>query len=145
MPVIQNEPITASESEQPALRKLDRTLENSNPGSMLIGPNGEQIPLPPSLFLVLRRIVYHMTQGRAVTIVPINKEMSTQEAADILNVSRPYLIKLLEQGDIPYTKVGTHRRIHLNDLMEYKKRRDEEREKALAELTRLSQELGLYD
>ena len=145
MPVIQNEPITASESEQPALRKLDRTLENSNPGSMLIGPNGEQIPLPPSLFLVLRRIVYHMTQGRAVTIVPINKEMSTQEAADILNVSRPYLIKLLEQGDIPYTKVGTHRRIHLSDLMEYKKRRDAERERAINEIARISQEAGLYD
>jgi excisionase family DNA binding protein len=145
MPVIEYGPITASENEQPTLRKIDRALENSNHSALLISPDGEQIQLPPSLFLVLKRIVSHLTHGRAVTIVPINKEVTTQEAADILNVSRPYLIKLLEQGIIPFFKVGAHRRIRLDNLIEYKKRRDAEREKALAELAQMSQDLGLYD
>jgi excisionase family DNA binding protein len=145
MPVIEYGPITANENEQPTLRKIDRALENSNRGALLISSDGEQIQLPPSLFLVLKRIVPHLTHGRAVTIVPINKEVTTQEAADILNVSRPYLVKLLEQGDIPFIKIGAHRRIRLDDLIEYKERRDAEQDKALAELTQLSQDLGLYD
>lgn len=145
MPVIEYGPITASENEQPTLRKIDRALENSNRGALLISSDGEQIQLPPSLFLILKRIVPHLTHGRAVTIVPINKEVTTQEAADILNVSRPYLVKLLEQGDIPFIKVGVHRRIRLDDLMEYKERRDAERLKAIAEMAQMSQDLGLYD
>ena len=145
MPVIEYGPITASENEQPTLRKIDKALKNSHDSALLISSNGEQIQLPPSLFLVLKTIVSHLTVGRAVTIVPVNKEVTTQEAADILNVSRPYLIKLLEQGVIPYIKVGAHRRIRLEDLMEYKERRDAERLKALAELAQMSQDLGLYD
>jgi len=145
MPVLEHEPITASESEQPALRRIESMLENSTRGPKLIGPHGEEIPLPESVFLVLRRIVFHLKQGRAVTIVPINKELTTQEAADILNVSRPYLVKLLEQGDIPFVMTGTHRRIRFSDLMEYKKRRDAERHRKLTELTQMSQELGLYN
>ena len=145
MPVIEYGPITASENEQPTLRKIDRALENSNRGALLISSDGEQIQLPPSLFLILKRIVPHLTHGRAVTIVPINKEVTTQEAANILNVSRPYLVKLLEQGDIPFIKVGVHRRIRLDDLMEYKERRDAERLKAIAEMAQMSQDLGSYD
>ena len=128
MPVIEYGPITANENEQPTLRQIDRALENSNRGALLIDPDGEQIVLPPSLYLVLKRVVSHLTHGRAVTVVPLNKEVTTQEAADILNVSRPYLVKLLEQGDIPFIKVGAHRRIRLEDLMEYKERRDAERD-----------------
>ncbi len=82
---------------------------------------------------------------RAIFIVPGNKELTTQEAADILNVSRPYLVKLLERGEIPFIKLGTHRRIRFSDLMRYKKRRDAERERALGEIARMSQELGMYD
>lgn len=78
-------------------------------------------------------------------VIPVDEELTTQEAADILNVSRPYLVSLLEQGVIPFVKTGTHRRIPLGDLLEYKTRRDAQRRKALTELTQLSQELGLYD
>lgn len=145
MQVIENGPISASENEQPVLRKIDSMLESSTRVSMLIGPDGEQIVLPPSLFMVLKRIVSHLARGRAVTIIPINKEVTTQEAADILNVSRPYLIKLLEEGKIPYMTVGTHRRVSLHDLLEYRQRLDVERRHKLAELTQLSQDLGLYD
>lgn len=145
MPIVVNEPITASENEQPTLRKIESVLEHSNCGPKLITSHGEEIPLPESVSTVLQQTVFHLMRGRAVTIVPINKELTTQEAADILNVSRPYLVKLLEQGEIPFVMTGTHRRIRFSDLMEYKKRRDAERERALDELTRMSQELGLYD
>lgn len=138
-------PVMADENERPALNQIEGVLENVRRVPKLVGPGGEEIELPQSLFVMLRQIVYHLLQGRAVTIVPYNKELTTQEAADILNVSRPYLVKLLEQGDIPYVKTGTHRRIRFIDLMNYKKYRDEKRRKGLAELTRLSQEMGLYD
>lgn len=76
--------------------------------------------------------------------MPSNKYLTTQEAADILNVSRPYVVKLLEQGDIPYVKAGAHRRIRFDDLMAYKARRDATRRSALSRLTRMSEDLGLY-
>lgn len=148
MAVLEHEPITASESERPALKQMKGVLTaeyNDNSVPKLVGPTGEVIKLPRSVFYVLRQIVYHMMQGRAITIVPINKELTTQEAADILNVSRPYMVKLLEERKIPFVKVGTHRRIRFSDLMVYKQQRDAERAKGLTELTRMSQEFGVYD
>lgn len=138
-------PVMADENERPALNQIEGVLENVRRVPKLVGPGGEEIELPQSLFIMLRQIVHYLLNGRAVTIVPLNKELTTQEAADILNVSRPYLVKLLEQGDIPFVRTGTHRRIQFIDLMNYKKYRDEKRRKGLAELTRLSQEMGLYD
>jgi len=145
MSVIEREPITASENERPALKKIEGVLNQEKRRPRLIGPDGEEIELPLSVFRVLRQIIYHMMRGRAISVVPINKELTTQEAADILNVSRPYFVKLLEEGTIPFSEVGTHRRVRLSDLLAYKKVRDEKRRKGLAELTALSQELGLYD
>ena len=145
MAVLEDEPIMASESEEPALYKIKGVLDNDNNVPKLVGPDGEIIELPKSVYQVLQQIVDHMMHGRAIFIVPGNKELTTQEAADILNVSRPYLVKLLEQGEIPFVKTGTHRRIRFSDLMRYKKHRDAERHRKLTELTQMSQELGLYD
>ena len=145
MSVVEREPITASESERPALRKLEGALNQENRVPRLIGPDGEEIELPLSVFQVLRQIIYHMMRGRAISVVPINKELTTQEAADILNVSRPYFVKLLEEGKISFSEVGTHRRVRLSELLEYKRVRDEKRRKGLAALTQLSQDEGLYD
>lgn len=145
MTVSEREPIVATESEQPVLIRIEDALDDTYRIPKLVGPHGEEIDLPPSLFRLMQQLVYHLTHGQAVTIVPLNKELTTQEAADILNVSRPYLVKLLEQGDMPFTKVGTHRRIRFSDLLDYKKRRDAERVQGLAELTQLSQELGMYN
>ncbi len=145
MAVLEHEPITAQESERPALNKIQGVLQNSNSVPKLIGPSGEAIELPKSVFYVLRQVVYHMMRGRAIFIVPEHKELTTQEAADILNVSRPYLIKLLEEGKIPFITVGTHRRIRFSDLMRYKEQRDKEREQALDEIAQISQESGMYD
>lgn len=90
-------------------------------------------------------MVHFLLQNMAVTVVPMHKEMTTQQAADFLNVSRPFLIKLLGQGAIPYTKVGTHRRIRFGELMEYKLRRDATRAECLDHLSQLSHVPGLYE
>jgi excisionase family DNA binding protein len=145
MPVVEHEPITATESEQPVLRKIERILRHSECEPKLIAPDGEEIPLPASLSTILQQIISQLTHGNAVRVASIHEELTTQEAADILNVSRPYLIKLLEEGTIPFVKTGTHRRIRFSDLMAYKRYRDAERKRALAELAQMSQELGLYD
>ena len=91
------------------------------------------------------RILEAMAAGHGVTIIPQHAELTTMEAADILNVSRPYLIKLLKADKIPYRKVGTHRRILMEGLLAYKEKTDRESRAAMDELVALSEELGLYD
>ena len=147
--VAEPELITIAESEQGALREVEHFIKHAaGAGSIplkLVGPNGNTVALPAGVVHLLQVAVQHLTRGQAVTLVPIDRELTTQQAADLLNISRPYLVKLLEQGEIPYTKTGTHRRIRFPDLMNYKVRRDGQRAEALTQLTQLSQELGLYD
>lgn len=145
MAVVEHEPIIATESEQPVLRKIEHILRHGECEPKLIAPDGEEIPLPESLASILHEIVSQLTHGNAVRVASIHEELTTQEAADILNVSRPYLIKLLEEGTIPFVKTGTHRRIRFSDLMKYKRYRDAERTRAINEIARISQESGLYD
>jgi len=110
-----------------------------------IGIKGEEVSvkIPVSALKHLNTIMNLMAQGKAITVNPVDAEITTQEAADILLVSRPYVVKLLENGKIPFHMVGSHRRIRLEDLLAYKKQMEKEREEALTELTRISQELGL--
>jgi len=103
----------------------------------------ETIELPSAAVKLLKAALDAMASGRAVTLLPHDAEITTQEAADCLNVSRPYLIQLLEAGRIPYRKVGTHRRIRLEDVRRYKETIDAARRKALDELAAEAQELGL--
>ena len=86
-----------------------------------------------------------MAQGHAISLVPMHAELTTQQAADALNVSRPFLVKLLESGALPHRKVGTHRRIRFEDLMRYKHDIDRRRLDTLKRLTEESEALGLYD
>ncbi|MHC5724320.1 MAG: helix-turn-helix domain-containing protein [Nostoc sp.] len=99
---------------------------------------------PDNVCFVLRQVVQAMASGKNVSIVTHNPELTTQQAADLLNVSRPYLIKLLEQGELPYFMVGTHRRVKFEDLIKYKQQRDTKRRQLLDELIAESQELGFY-
>lgn len=108
-------------------------------------PDERHIDLPVSVINYLKVIVDALASGQAVTLIPLDKELTTQQAADLLNVSRPFLVKIIEEGKIPYIKVGRHRRILMEDLLKYKAHRDKIRKETLQELTDLSQELGLYD
>lgn len=107
--------------------------------------NPEPIILPAGAVAMLKDILEAMAAGHSITMIPHHAELTTVQAADILNVSRPYLIKLLKEDKIPYRKVGTHRRILMEDLMAYKEITDRESRAAMDELVALSEELGLYD
>ena len=108
---------------------------------------GDQVvELPRQAVELFSEVLSKMANGESVMLIPLHKELTTQEAADILGVSRPYVVKLLEQGEIPYKKLRRHRRIRFEDLMAYKERSDREVELALDELVAEAQELGMgYD
>jgi excisionase family DNA binding protein len=111
----------------------------------LVGADGERLELPSAVFRLLKDIVRNMQLGRAIVLIPENQQLTTQRAADLLGVSRPYLIRLLENGVLPHHKVGSHRRIYLKDLLAYQKRRDAERKVALDRIAKEAFESGLYD
>ncbi|MBP2171700.1 excisionase family DNA binding protein [Erwinia toletana] len=108
--------------------------------------NGEkhQIELPTSALRLLMNILGELAEGNAVQVVPVHAELTTQEAANILNVSRPHIVKILEEGKLPHHKTGRHRRVLFADLMRYKAQRETESNEAMQELVDLSQELGFY-
>lgn len=109
------------------------------------GKPGEELVLPEKVGRLLAYILGQIARGNAVQILPLHAELTTKEAAGILNVSRPFVIKQIEAGEIPCHRVGTHRRITLRNLIAYKDRIDAGRDRALEELARLSQELGEDD
>ena len=104
----------------------------------------DALVIPRPTVVMLAQILGLLAQGRGVQILPKDAELTTQQAADLLNVSRPYIIGLLESGQIPFRKVGRHRRITVEALMEYKRQDDLQRRAAADDLADLSQELGLY-
>jgi excisionase family DNA binding protein len=105
--------------------------------------SSNELVLPGDIMNLMLTVLTQVSQGNAISLVPIHQEISTQQAAELLSVSRPHLVKLLEQGDIPYRKVGSHRRVKLTDVMDYRKQVDEARGKALDELSALSQDAGM--
>jgi excisionase family DNA binding protein len=146
MPVVkESEPIFAPNSDATIMKQLDEELAQNQGVAKLVTPQGSEIRLPHSILKVLMEVVHEMARGNAVRVMPIHAELTTQQAAELLNVSRPFLVSLLEQGEIKYRKVGTHRRILLEDLLVYKNRRDRERLSALDELAKEDQRLGLYE
>jgi excisionase family DNA binding protein len=100
-----------------------------------------EIALTPALSSLLMELLRHVGRGDAVTLVPLNQMLTTQQAADILNVSRPYLISILQKGEIAFSFVGRHRRIKAEDLFSYKRARDEKRRQELTELAKTDAEL----
>ena len=138
-----HEPVALPESEAVQIRELNRMLQLGSPA--LIGTDGERLELPAVVFRLLKEIARNMQLGRAIVLIPENQQLTTQRAADLLGVSRPHLIKLLEAGELPYHKAGSHRRIYLKDLVAYQKRRDLERKAALDRIAKEAFASGLYD
>jgi excisionase family DNA binding protein len=105
----------------------------------------EPITLPANIFKTIIKLLAEMGNGNAVQVVPVQAELTTQQAADLLNVSRPHLIKLLEQNKIQFRKVGTHRKILARDLFAYRDRADLARREGLARMVADDERMGLYD
>jgi excisionase family DNA binding protein len=127
------------------LLDLARFVEGHTEPGLLLGPDGEQVPLPAEVYRVLRQVVEVMRQGKATLVAPQGLLLTTQEAADFLGVSRPTLVKLLEEDAIPFEKPNRHRRVRLQDLIDFQQRRRAERRAALNQLTEEAGDLGLYD
>lgn len=148
MPVSSPEPIKPTPVEIAQARKSHGSLSSllqSNPKALVLRDplSAVEVHVPQVVIQMLVETLKQMAQGHAVTLLPIQSEVTTQQAADLLNVSRPFVVKLLEEGKIPYKKVGRHRRITLEDLMAFKHRDDLEREAAFDEMVAISQEYGL--
>ena len=144
-----NDLVTPQAVEADALTLVQQFLRQQSTRLELVGLSSdgekEAVELPASALAALRLLISHLAQGDTVKLVPIRKEMSTYEAAALLNVSHQYLMRLLEQGDIPYQQVGVHRRIRFLDVMAYKQRRDAGRAKHLQRMIRLCEEAGAYE
>ena len=108
-----------------------------------INGSGNLLRIPKKALLLLVQILKNMAEGKSITLIPLNAEISTQQAADMLNVSRPHVVKLLETGEISFRRVGAHRRIALKDLVAYEKRLKENRKEQLRLLAKEAQELNM--
>lgn len=133
-----------SQQARDASQALARILEDTQHSVQVgTGNSNERFDLPESAARLLLRILSEMATGNAVTMVPVHAELSTQEAASLLNVSRPHLVKLLEQGEIDYHKVGVHRRVQAQDVLAYQQRRTVAKREAREELTAIAADHGL--
>lgn len=147
-----SEPITPTAEDsllaQESSRKFTRFLaaKRKRPLKVRIQleeASAETVSIPESAFRMLNDILMEMSKGNSVTLMPVHAEMTTQQAADFLNVSRPFIVEQLDKGQIPYRKVGTHRRILFKDLLHYKQTMIKNRLQTLDELAAQAQELGM--
>lgn len=137
-------PVVPSEADSELAATASRELARAGQDSIRVRlDSGKELTLPRSVTPLLIHLLTEMSQGNAVTLIPVHAELSTQEAANLLNVSRPHLVKLLESGQLPFHKAGTHRRVRFADLEAYRTRFEAQRGLALDELARQAQELDM--
>ena len=123
--------------------ELVTALEASSGAALTI--NGETIDLPPAVAEALLQVVDAMRRGLAVTVAPQDQRLTTQEAADMLGISRPTLVRMLEAGEIPFEKVRRHRRLFLTDVLEFRDRQRRAANEALSDMVADAQAMGAYD
>ncbi|MEN7537549.1 helix-turn-helix domain-containing protein [Aurantiacibacter flavus] len=137
-------PFVPDETDSELAATASRELARASKASVNVRlEDGTDLLLPKAVTPLLIKILTEMAQGNAVTLIPLHAELTTQEAANLLNISRPYLSKLLERGEIAHHKVGTHRRIKFTDLESYRMSREKERINSLSELARQAQDEGM--
>jgi excisionase family DNA binding protein len=141
----QLDPVTIPNAQQEQVEELQRLMLREGK-AYLVGKGGEPaLPLPDAVYSLLLRILQNMQEGKAVSIVPFLQDLTTQEAANLLGVSRPFFVKILEAGQLPFHMTGTHRRVYLKDLLEYRQRRDTDRVDAINRMAQIEEEAGVYD
>lgn len=136
--------VAPQRGEEAKLQELEKRLTEMQARQQLgrlIGPNGEEVPIPASAFHALRLIVDGMSRGLSIHLVPHGRELTTKQAAELLHVSRPFLVRNLLGKEIPFEKVGTHRRVRLADVLAYRERRAGDRRRLLDEMTKAAQEV----
>jgi len=137
--------MTLKKTDIPNLRDISSALGHSASKPAFLGAHGEKIPIPRSLHKILTRIVSELAAGQTVSVIPVHQELTTQKAADMLGVSRQFLVRLLDEKKIRFHRSGTHRRIYMDDVLAYKKRRDAGRTAALDTLADKVEKAGLAE
>lgn len=152
MPAVETHATKPTRSEQeaarrslPALEESLKSLSKKDTTEIEIEETAQKIIVPTMALQLLTRILKDLGEGRPVQIVPIAAEMTTQAAAELLGCSRPHVVKLLEQGKIPFTKIGKHRRVRYEDVMKYRKAMKEAQKQHLKNMMLDDEEAGLYD
>lgn len=145
-----SDPITVDEASLGQVQQLGKLITETlqdrvdTPRFTLLSRNHEALPVPRDVLTLLQQLLTILASGDAVSIVAVKKELTTQQAANLLNVLRQYLVQLLDEGRIPFHRTGTHQRLHLHDLLAYRARRDEERSAILAAMVQETEEAGGY-
>jgi len=135
--------LAAPETEQTQMAELRRLIEQGS--TKLVGADGHQVQLPATVHDLLLSIVKNLEAGKGISIVPEHQQLTTQRAANLLGVSRPFLIGLIENNEIPFHMIGSHRRIYLKDLLAYKHRRSRVRREAIDRMAKTQLKDGTYD
>lgn len=129
------------------LNHLSRFLDSHTEPTILVGPDGQQTPLPLEMYRILVDVVDAMRMGKAISVIPVDQRLTTQEAADFLGISRPTLIKLLDAGEIAFERPSgsRHRRLRLTDVIRYQEKRRMENRETLDAMAREAYGSGLYE
>jgi excisionase family DNA binding protein len=146
MPSVRERPMLPSPQDSEMAAEASRALSSLKHAAAELKvqlDDGKVLRLPRAATDLLYHLLTEMAQGNAVTLIPVHAELTTQEASEYLNVSRPYLIRLLTEGKINYRLVGTHRRVKFSDLECYRSKQEEERRKAMEELAAQAQDMGM--
>lgn len=139
---LDREPIAAPKADQEALRNVEALAQSGR--DLRVSAGDESIELPEALRLVLEQAAHELVRGNRVSLLPLGRMLTTRQAAEMLNVSRPFLIQLLQRDEIPFEMVGTHRRVAIEDVLRYRAQRSEKRREVLRALSEEADELGIY-